>query len=152
MRLITTNYLEDVSNVEMANCRVYQTTCSDAHFANIISQNVDALQGEFVDTSILYVLMDNENVEDTTNYYSSLSFNTRQRGDNTIYQVCIVTKEDILSTDLMRGFFTNVFNFLSLNNRIRIAFSTDPLETTYSIQTNEHINLCVENMIANLGL
>lgn len=152
MRLITTNYLADVGNVEMANCRVYQTTCEDVHFTNIISTNVAALQGEFVDTSILYVLMDNENVEDTTNYYSSLSFKTRQRGGDIIYQVCIVTKEDNISTDLMRVFFTIVFNNLSLNNRIRIAFSTDPLETTYSIQSIEHIYLCVENMVANLGL
>ena len=152
MRLITTNYIEDVNNVEMANCRVYQTTCEDAHFANIIFENADILEGEFVNTNLLFVLMDNVNIENTENYYSSISFRTRRRGANLIYQVCVVTKEASNSIDLLKDFLFNVFSNLSLDNRIRIAFSSDPLETTYSIRYNEQINLCIDNMLTIFGL
>ena len=150
MRLIETNYLADVGNVEITDFRTYQTTCDDEHFGDIINENVYALEGEFLDTSILFVLMDNVNIEDTTNYYSSISFRTRQRGINTIYQVCVVTKENGISTDLFRDFLTNVFHNLSLDDSIRIAFTSDPLETTFSIRTIENINQCVNNMLNKL--
>lgn len=152
MRLIETNYLADVSNVEINDCRIYKTTCDDEHFNDIIHENVYALEGEFLDTSILFVLMDNVNIEDTTNFYSSISFRTRQRGINTIYQVCIVTKENGISVDLLRDFLTDVFSNLSLDNSIRIAFTSDPLETTFSIRTIENINQCVDNMLNELTL
>lgn len=150
MKLIETNYLTDIGNIEITDCRIYQTTCDDKHFGGIINENVYALEGEFLDTSILFVLMDNVNIEDTTNFYSSISFRTRQRGINTIYQVCIVTKENGISIDLLREFITNVFNNLSLDNSIRIAFTSDPLETTFSIRTIENINQCVNNMLNKL--
>lgn len=152
MRLIETNYLTDVGNVEIADCRTYQTTCDDEHFGDIINENVYALEGEFLDASILFVLMDNVNIEDTTNFYSSISFRTRQRGINTIYQVCIVTKENGISVDLLRDFLTNVFSNLSLDNSIRIAFTSDPLETTFSIRTIENINQCVGNLLNELEI
>ena len=76
MRLIETNYLADVGNVEITDCRTYQTTCDDENFGDIINENVYALEDEFLDASILFVLMDNVNIEDTTNFYSSISFRT----------------------------------------------------------------------------
>jgi hypothetical protein len=150
MRLIETNYLADIGNIEITGCRIYQTTCDDEHFGDIINENVYALEGEFINTSILFVLMDNVNIEDATNFYSSISFRVRQRGNNIIYQVCIVTKENGISMDLLRDFITKVFSNLSLDNSIRIAFASDLLETTFSIRTIENINHCVENMLNKL--
>ena len=152
MRLITTNYLDGVGNVTIDTCRVYQTNCDDEHFTNIVLENRNLLGGEFVCTNHLYVLMDNESVEDTTNFYASISFRTTMRGNNMIYQICLITKENNISIDLLRDFLHNVLSILSLDDSIRIAFSSDSLETTHGISTDEHINLCVENMFALLGL
>lgn len=96
--------------------------------------------------------MDNGNIDDTTNFYSSISFRTRQRGTNTIYQVCVVTKEKGISMDLVRDFLTDVFRNLSADDSIRIAFTSAPLETTYSIRTIDNINQCVDNLLNELEL
>ena len=152
MRLIITNYLDDIGNVTIDTCRVYQTNCDDEHFTNIVLENRNLLGGEFLYTNYLYVLMDNESVEDTTNFYASISFRTRMRGNDTIYQVYLVTKENGINDDLLKDFLCNVLGNLSLDDNIRIAFSSDHLEITYSISSDEHINLCVENMFEELGL
>ena len=152
MVLITTNYLDGLGNVTIDTCRIYQTTCDDEHFINIISENRNLLVGEFVDTHQLFVLMDNVNVEDTANFYSSISFRPRKRGTDMIYQVCLVTKENDISIDLLRAFLLKLFDTLSLDDSIRIAFSSNPLEATYSISNTDNINLCVDNIFRTFGL
>ena len=152
MRLIETNYLANVENIDVNNCRVYQTTCDDEHFNEIINENIYALEGEFLDASVLFVLMDNVNIEDTTNFYSSISFRTRQRGNDAIYQVCVVTKENGISIDLLRDFLIKVFHNLSLDNSIRIAFTSNPLEITFGIRTVGNINQCVDNLLNELAI
>ena len=152
MRIITTNYIGNIGNVTIDTCIIYQTTCDDEHFNSIILENRNLLIGEFVSTNQLYVLMDNESIEDTTNYYASISFNTRKRANNTIYQVCIITKEEGISIELLRNFLSKVIDGLSLDDSIRIALSSNPLETTYSIASIELIELCLEDMFEELGI
>lgn len=152
MQLITTNYLEDASEVIQENCRTYKTTCEDEHFIHIIEQNRDALHNEFVLTNILYVLMDNENVEDTVNFYASISFRETLRGSNTIYRICIITKEETISPEPFNWFLKKALEDLSYEgDNVRIALTTNPLETTYCVATDEHINVCIEEIIRRIA-
>ena len=44
MRLIKTDYINGINNVDIDNCRVYKTDCNDTHFKDTIYENREMLK------------------------------------------------------------------------------------------------------------
>ena len=99
MKFIQTNYLPSNIKINIANTRIYGTTCEDTHFMEIIDANRESLDGEYIITNHLYVLMENDCIEDSKNYFASISIHEEQRGDDVSYYPCVVTSESLLGSN-----------------------------------------------------
>ena len=150
MILLETNSLNNVKEFTIQDCTIYQTTCDDKYFINIIDKNKEILEGEFALTNYLFVLIDNMSIFDRPNRYASISFRERKRGEDIIFEVCVVIVEDRISLKLFKDFLLLLFQNLSLVDNLRIAFSSNLDEPTWSLFTEEHINICSEKMIEEL--
>ena len=96
MKFIQTNYLPSNTEINLANTRIYGTTCDDAHFMEIVDANREFLEGEYIITNLLYVLMENECIEETENFFASISIHKEQRGEDVSYYPCVVTSENLM--------------------------------------------------------
>lgn len=153
MKVIVTNYVNRMAIDTIGECRVYgETDCTDQHFPDLINENREALGVEFKGGNKLYVLMDNVNISEDFNSYASISFITRQRGDDTIYQIGLITQEGGVSHEVLKEFILKVFEKLSWEEKIRIAFTSDPLETTYRVDEIGNRELCFNNLMEELGI
>lgn len=153
MTFIETNYVNRNVPVTTEECRVYgETDCNDPYFSDLIYENREYLNEEFVGSNKLYVLMDNINIIDEPKYYASISFRTHRRGNDTIYQICLITQEGCVPCELLKEFFSKVFEDLSLGDRIRIAFTSNPLKTTYRIDEIGNRERCINNLMEELGI
>lgn len=152
MTFIETNYVTRPIGVMKDECRVYETDCNDQHFSDLIQENRDSLRDKFIDSHELYVLMDNVNVRNEFNSYASISFITRRRGENIIYQIGVITKERCVSHVVLKEFILKVFEKLSWEEYIRIAFTSDSLETTYRVDEIGNRELCFNNLMEELGI
>ena len=96
MKFILTHFAPNKTIVNVNNCRVYRTTCEDSHFIEIIESNKEILEGEYIYTNTLFVLMDNEYIEDTRNHYVSISLHTKRKNDTISYYPCVITCEELI--------------------------------------------------------
>ena len=152
MTFVETNYVTRTTGVTMDECRVYETDCNDQHFSDIIHENKDWLRDKFRESNELYILMDNVYVRNEFNSYASISFITRRRGDDTIYQIGLITNEGGVSHEVLKEFLLKVFEKVSWEEQIRIAFTSDPLETTYRVDEIGNRELCFNNLMEELGI
>ena len=153
MIFIETNYVPHAIPVTMEDCRVYgETDCNNHYFDALIYENRDVLQDEFIEGNKLFVLMDNKNLQKSPDYYASITFKAYQRGEDTIYQTCLITKERCVSIIILKEFISRVFKKLSWEGHLRIAFTSNPLETTYRIDDGGNRERCINNLIEELGI
>ena len=119
MKFIQTSYLPAgvINNLNLNDVRVYKTTCEDRHFGEIIDLNKEYLDGEYAITNILYVLMDNTYVEDSDNFYASISIREYRKPNEVSYYPCVITCEKSLSYNIyLKHLLEMVIDNLSSDN------------------------------------
>lgn len=136
MRFILTHFAPTDTLVNVNDCRVYRTTCEDSHFIEIIESNKEILEGEFIHTNTLFVLMDNEYVESARNFYASISLHTKRKDDAISYYPCVVTCEELMCWNVyLKYLLERVINHLS-DDKSYFSFDKEHYENT-KIQGNE---------------
>lgn len=116
MHFIQTNYLPQNTRIDLANTRIYGTTCEDIHFKEIIAANKKSLDGEYI-TNLLYVLMENESIEDAKDIYASISLHEERSGDYESYYPCVITSEELLDAKVcLKYLLEKVIEHLSSDN------------------------------------
>mgnify|MGYP003560002342 FL=1 len=136
MKFILTHFAPTKTKVDVNNCRVYRTTCEDPHFIEIIESNKEILEGEFIHTNSLFVLMDNEYVEYTRNHYVSISLHTKRKNDTISYYPCVITCEELICWEnYLKYLLGRVIRHLS-DDKSYFSFDKEHYENT-KIQGNE---------------
>ena len=128
MKFIQTNYLPSNTEINLANTRIYGTTCDDVHFLEIVDANRESLEGEYIISDQLYVLMENEHIDDTKNFFASISIHKEQRGKDVSYYPCVVTSENLMDSN------THLINLIE---RVIVNLSSD---NSYFSFDKEHKN------------
>ena len=117
MKFIQTNYLATNTIVNPSNIRIYSTTCEDKHFIDIIETNKESLIGEYIISNRLYVLVENEYIEDAKNFYASISLHEEHRGNDVSYYPCVVTCESLSDSErYLKHLIEQVIEHLSSDN------------------------------------
>ncbi len=117
MKFIQTNYLPLNTEINLADTRIYSTTCEDKHFIEIIDANKDFLEGEYIITNLLYVLMENECIEETKNFFASISIHKEHKDQYVYYYPCIITSESLLDSNThLIYLIEKVIEYLSTDN------------------------------------
>ena len=92
--------------------------------------------------------MDNEHIDDTNNFYASISFYIHQRLDNVIYEICSITIEEQFDNENLETFIRKVIEWLPIiEDNVRVALSNSPLDTTYALSTENHITECINQIM-----
>ena len=141
MRVIRTNFNEEST---LEGYRVYETNFDDLHFDEVISTHRECLEQEIIEPDLLYVYTDDNYVEDITKYYASVSFKKRNRGADTIYEVCVITIENYINEETIKSFLKIVLEKVNMDyDSVRISFTHDIDAITYSLVSDNHITECV---------
>lgn len=149
MKFIKTIYLPTNTTVNLANTRIYKTTCEDKHFLEIIDANKELLEGEYVITNILYVLMENENIEDTNKFYASITIQEEWKGDEVSYYPSVITCENLSSWDVcLKYLLEQVIENLSSENSY-MSFDKERKENVRIIGNEEDVVLRILTSISN---
>ena len=149
MKFIKTIYLPANTTVNLANTRIYKTTCEDEHFLEIIDANKELLEGEYVITNILYVLMENENIEDTNQFYASITIQEEWKGDEVSYYPSVITCENLLSWEVcLKYLLEQAIENLSSENSY-ISFDKEHKENVRIIGNEEDVVLKILTSISS---
>jgi hypothetical protein len=149
MKFVKTIYLPANTTVNLANTRIYKTTCEDKHFLEIIDANKELLGGEYVITNILYVLMENENIEDTNQFYASITIQEEWKGDEVSYYPNVITCEKLLSWEVcLKYLLEQAIENLSSENSY-ISFDKEHKENVRIIGNEEDVVLKILTSISS---
>lgn len=142
MVYIDTDFHFEINHVNLGQTRVYQTDCDDTFLTRIIDINRERLEGINL-PSCIFVLTENEDIEDINEAYASISFQEIQRDADYLYVATIVTCENIFNKEeCLRRLFNLSLEFISGDN-IRLQVN----DFSIGLLTDEHINQGVTKLI-----
>lgn len=142
MVYIDTDFHPDVNHVDLSQTRVYQTDCDNTFLKRIIEIHKERLEGVNL-PSYIFVLTENEHIEDINEAYASISFQKVQRDAYFLYVATIVTCENIINMEeCLRQLFNLSLEFISGDN-VRLQVN----DFSIGLLTDEHIIQGVNKLI-----